>query len=320
MASLVYILLASYNGEKYIEKQLDSLISQTYTDWSLLIRDDGSKDDTVSIINKYIAKDIRIKLIDEHGSNKGQGACQNFARLMEVAVAQEAPFIMFCDQDDYWFANKIELMLNKMTDSGSSMLYSDFLYADKKLNTLPSSIQKSKSPFLFPFFKSLIVQNQVYGCTMMISSELAKRCLPIPKVAENHDYWISLVAAGINVKIYHLKVALMLYRQHENNVTGSFRDHYISARAKRFFLNFDILKGRELKKILMLKVLYEQLNGDLNSENKKLLGGFFRCLEKSKSSIVFYCIKNKIKRQSFVSTIVYFMVLCTLDKPKFLNK
>jgi rhamnosyltransferase len=267
-----------------------------------------------------MTKDTRIKLIDEHDQNKGKGACQNFARLMEVAVAEEAPFILFCDQDDYWFANKIELMFKKMMDSGSSMLYSDFLYADEKLNPLPSSIQASKSPFLFPFFKSLIVQNQVYGCTMMLSGALAKRCLPIPKVAENHDYWISLVASGINVKIYHLKEALMLYRQHENNVTGSFRDHYVSARVKRFFLNFDVLKRREIKKILMLKVLSEQLNAELNSENKKLLEGFFKSLEKSKSSIVLYCIKNKIKRQSFISTIVYFLVLCTLDKPKFLNK
>jgi rhamnosyltransferase len=320
MASLVYILLASYNGEKYIEKQLDSLISQTYTDWSLLIRDDGSEDETVSIIKKYMTKDTRIKLIDEHDQNKGKGACQNFARLMEVAVAEEAPFILFCDQDDYWFANKIDLMFKKMIKSGCSMLYSDFLYADDKLNALPGSIQKSKSPFLFPFFKTLIVQNQVYGCTMIISGALAKRCLPIPKVAENHDYWISLVASGVNVKIYHLKKGLMLYRQHENNVTGSFKDHYVSARIKRLFMHFNILKIREIKKILMLSALYEQLNNDLATDNKKLLEGFFKSLEKSKSSIIFYCIKNNIKRQSFISTIVYFLILYTMDKQKFLTK
>lgn len=316
MDSLVYILLASYNGEKYIEKQLDSIISQTYTNWRLLIRDDGSNDNTISIIEKYIAKDDRIILIDKIDSNKGNGSCQNFHNLLKAATLNDASLIMFCDQDDYWFTNKIEFMLTKMIGTSSDMIYSDFLFSDEKLNELPAEIQKSKSPFIFPFFKSLIVQNQVYGCTMMINGELAKKSLPIPEIAENHDYWITLVAAGTNAKIYHLKEALMLYRQHDNNVTGSFKDHYIIPRIKRLLFSFENLKKIELKKILMLRKLYEQLNNELALNNKKLLAGYLNSLKKGRMKIISYCIKNKIKRQSFFSTIVYLIVLLNLNKSK----
>lgn len=315
MESLVYILLASYNGAQYIEKQLDSIIAQTHTNWCLLIRDDGSTDSTLSIIKKYENSDDRIKIIDEDKAAKGNGACQNFAHLMEAAVAQKASFIQFCDQDDYWFPNKVELMLKTIITTKSSMVYSDFLYADEKLNKLTESVQKAKSSFAFPSFKNGIVQNHVYGCTMMIEGSLAKICLPIPEVAENHDYWIALVASGIGAKIYHLEESLMLYRQHSNNVTGSFKDHYILPRIERFLFRSSILRKNELKKIDMLKGLGEQLNEKLTVTNKSLLDGFFNALKKGNISIILYCMQNKIKRHSFISTVVYFITLCNLPKP-----
>lgn len=320
MESLVYILLASYNGEKYIETQLKSLLSQTHTNWCLLIRDDGSTDCTLEIIEKYIKKDARIKIIDEIDLNRGKGACQNFHSLIKVAVAQEASFILFCDQDDYWFPNKIEQLLNNIVRTNSAMVYSDFLYADEKLNELPAPIQKKKSSFRFPLFKNLIVQNNVYGCTMMITGELAKKCLPIPSVAENHDYWILLVTSGINAKIYHLKESLMLYRQHENNVTGSFKDHHNLARYKRVIFKFEDLTKKEFEKILMLDRFYKELKEVLAFENKDLLEGYLKALKKSKMSIIFYCFKHKIKRQSFLSTFIYFCILFNLNKQKLFSK
>ena len=316
----VYIILACYNGGKYIEKQLDSIIAQTHTNWRLLVRDDGSADNTVSIVKNYIQRDDRIMLVDEAGVNQGQGACQNFSALMKEAVGAEATIIMFCDQDDFWYPNKIELMLNSITSTGSDMVYSDFQFADEALNLLPEDIQKAKSPFMFPSFKSLLVQNQVYGCTMMVRGDLVKLCLPIPRVAENHDYWVSLVASGLAAKIHHLKEPLMLYRQHGNNVTGSFKDHYALPRIKRFLYKFDSLKDRELKKILMLKALYQQHANSLEAGNKILLEGYFDAFKKGRIGFIRYCIKNKIKRQSFLSTIVYFIVLGNLDKTKIFNR
>jgi len=316
MDSPVYIVLASYNGANYIETQLDSIINQTYTDWKLLIRDDGSTDATINIIKKYVQKDSRIELIDENSILKGNGAGQNFGALLSVAASRDATMIMFCDQDDFWFPIKVETMRSAMVTTKSAMVYSNFLYSDEHLNELPDVVQKAKSPYLFPFFKTTMVQNHVYGCTMMISGDLAKLCLPIPQVAENHDYWIALVASGVDVKIHHLSKPLMHYRQHANNVTGNVKDHQKLNRINRFLFSFDHLRQVQVKKNLMLGALYEQLGAHLKPDNKILLMGYLDALNKHSLSIVSYCIKHGIKRQSFVSTIVLYVLLSNVSQSK----
>jgi rhamnosyltransferase len=317
MESLVYILLASYNGEKYIETQLESLLSQTYTNWCLLIRDDGSTDCTLEIIEKYIKRDARIKLVDENNLNRGKGACQNFHNLIKVAVARKAPFILFCDQDDYWFPDKVEKMMNAIDKSQKpTMLYSSFFYADSNLKKLPKHVQEIKSSFLKPTFKRVIVQNTVYGCTMMINYQLAEKCLPIPLEAENHDYWISLVATGIGAKIDHLDMPLMLYRQHDNNVSGNYNDHRNLSRIKRVFMNWNSMKKVQWEKIKMINIIAEQLKNELLPKNLELLQGYLNVIKCNNIRLIRFCIKYGIKRHSFLSTIVFYFVLCNLPKVK----
>ena len=151
---------------------------------------------------------------------------------------------------------------------------------------------------------------------MMIDGELAKKCLPIPVAAENHDYWITLVASGTNAQIFHLQQPLMLYRQHSSNVTGSVKDHYIVPRIKRFLFSFDRLKKNERRKVLMLESLYTHLDQDLAPQNRELLKGYLSVLEKSWTQIVRFCIQHKIKRQSVLSTVVLYTVLSKLYQSK----
>lgn len=312
---LIYILLACYNGEKYIEKQLDSIVAQSYTNWVLLIRDDNSSDSTLEIIESFNEKDKRVRIIQDKIQSEVKGACQNFARLLDVAVLEEASFIMFADQDDYWFPDKIEKMINGIDkDLVPAMLYSDFLYADHNLKELPKKIQNIRETFSFPSFNSLIVQNTVYGCTMMINYTLAKKCIMIPQEAENHDYWIALVASGVGANIKHLEIPLMLYRQHGNNVSGNYHDHHYISRFKRLFTNWVGLKKVEFRRIKMLIVFLRQLNNELLPDNLKLLTGYLERLNGNRIAFVQYCVKNKIKRHSFVSTIVFYLVLINLSK------
>lgn len=318
---LIYILLACYNGKKYIEMQLDSIAAQSYTNWVLLIRDDNSSDNTLEIIESFSRKDKRVRIIQDEINSEVKGACQNFARLLNVAVLEEAAFIMFADQDDYWFSDKIEKMINGIDkELAPAMLYSDFLYADDNLNELSQNVQNIKETFYFPSFNRLIVQNTVYGCTMMINYTLAKKCIIIPQEAENHDYWIALVASGVGANIKHLEIPLMLYRQHGNNVSGNYRDHHYISRLKRLFTNWEGLGKVELRKIKMLIVFIKQLNNELLPDNFKLLKGYLESLTKNKIAFVRYCIKNKIKRHSFVSTIVFYLVLINLSKSDLINK
>ena len=103
------ILLATYNGEKFLKEQINSLLDQSYKNWKLLIRDDMSTDCTMAILSDYISKyPDKIKLLK---SNKRLGPCQSFNYLLQKS---DSDYVMFCDQDDIWLPEKIELSLKKM--------------------------------------------------------------------------------------------------------------------------------------------------------------------------------------------------------------
>ena len=105
----IEILMATYNGEKYISEQINSIINQTYKNWKLLIRDDGSKDETLEILKEYEKKDKRINILRDTKGNLG--FVKNFEELLKNSSEE---FIMFSDQDDYWLENKIELYINEL--------------------------------------------------------------------------------------------------------------------------------------------------------------------------------------------------------------
>ena len=106
----ISICMATYNGEKYLKEQLDSILAQVNTDWKLLIRDDGSEDSTIEIIEDYAEKyPDKIELTTD--SFGRLGPCMSFSRLLDLA---DAEYIMFCDQDDVWLSNKIALTLGAM--------------------------------------------------------------------------------------------------------------------------------------------------------------------------------------------------------------
>src|SRR4051812_26160593 len=113
---LITILMATYNGERYLEQQLDSLLNQTYTHWEMLIRDDGSTDGTLRIIERYKNKHANISYIVNQTDKKG--ACLNFAALFASVVKDDkVKYVMFCDQDDIWKPQKIEMSVVAMLDT-----------------------------------------------------------------------------------------------------------------------------------------------------------------------------------------------------------
>ena len=116
MKPKIDILMATYNGGKYVEEQLKSIISQSYENWNLVIRDDGSGDNTLKILNEYSKSDKRIHIILD---NKGNlGLVKNFEELMKRSTEE---YIMFSDQDDVWVDNKINILLQKMLEIEKKM-------------------------------------------------------------------------------------------------------------------------------------------------------------------------------------------------------
>ena len=221
----VAILLATYNGEKYIKEQLDSIIGQSFSDWHLLIHDDGSKDETVKIIKEYEEKfPEKISILE--GAPQG-GAKKNFFYLMKNV---DAPYIMFADQDDVWLKDKVKLSVEKMLEAekeiGSDkpiLVFADLKVVDEKLEVISESMNKFQS--LDPKRvkpENLMIQNVVTGCTSLINKKLlelsVKEC-DLSKVIM-HDWWYALIAAEFG-KVSYLDEAVILYRQHGDNSVGA---------------------------------------------------------------------------------------------------
>jgi glycosyltransferase involved in cell wall biosynthesis len=225
MPYTIDILLATYNGGKYLREQLDSIIDQSNVNWRLIIRDDGSSDDTIAIINEYQKHwPGRISLLNSNG--KALGAVGNFSLLLESSTAD---YVMLCDQDDVWLPDKIDSTLEKIrsleNDYGHDtplLVYTDLCVVDEKLLPVADSMWRYQqlNPFNGSRLNRLLLHNIPTGCTMMINRRLRELASPVPAEACMHDWWISLVAAAFG-KSDIIFEPTVRYRQHDSNFVGA---------------------------------------------------------------------------------------------------
>jgi glycosyltransferase involved in cell wall biosynthesis len=251
---MIDILLATYNGEKYLNQQIDSILAQTCQDWQLLIRDDCSSDNTTGIIKNYTSKfPDKIRFIED--CKRHLGLAQNFAALLKSA---QSNYIMFCDQDDVWLPNKIELTLNAMKEAEQNspglplLVHTDLRLVDETLKTVAQSFWELNkiSPQDDCRLKKIIYRNVVTGCTMMINKKAKDISAPIPKQARLHDWWIAVNVAK-NGRIIHIPVQTILYRQHSGNIIGARKYRKLSAvfstktlnGIRNLFSDYRLMKG-----------------------------------------------------------------------------
>lgn len=215
----VLILMSTYNGEKYIEEQLKSIQKQNYSNQMLMIRDDGSTDGTLEIIQNYQKRDMDICLL----SGENLGVCESYFALLKAAN-KKADYYALADQDDYWLPDKISAAVQKIereVDKKNPILYAgNKILVDEKLNRIHSKVTYLSE--YVPSFGNALVQNICTGCTCVINQALLSLiCAHIPKEKViMHDWWIYLVASAFGTVIYD-KDSYILYRQHKNNVHGT---------------------------------------------------------------------------------------------------
>lgn len=220
----VDILLATWNGEPFLAQQLESLLSQTFVDWRLILRDDNSTDGTQTIISDYAVKlGARLSVVENSEGNLG--AKENFSALMGKVTA---PYAMYCDQDDVWLPSKIEHYLAgihelelKYGRDTPLLLFGDLTATDDSLNVIAPSLWKYKNvnPTRETKLSRLLLRNIVTGCACIMNQSLVQLAKPIPNEARMHDAWVALVAASCG-RLAWLNEPLVLYRQHGRNVVG----------------------------------------------------------------------------------------------------
>ena len=206
----ICILLSTYNGEKYIEEQLNSLLEQEGVEISILVRDDGSNDRTTEILSKWQTEG---KLKWYSGENLR--SARSFLNLLQTAP--DCDFYAFCDQDDVWDCDKLKIAISKLSGLKNPALYcSNTMLVDYDLNEIGCSKKINR----FNFIASLI-SNPVTGCTAVFNKELKDlACLFTPSYIDMHDWWIYRICMAVGGVLVFDEQPHIRYRQHGGNVIG----------------------------------------------------------------------------------------------------
>ena len=216
----VTILLSTYNGEQFLAEQIESIQAQTYRDWQLLIRDDGSSDRTRAIIEDFCRQDSRISFINpEHHENLG--VIKSFHSLLKY---QDSDFYFFSDQDDVWLPDKLAIQLaaaEKYDASLPLLVYTDLKVVDQELNIVHESMIRTQSDHANTELIQELTENTVTGGVSMINRALADLWTGQEEhELLMHDWYLGLLAAAFGNLVYIDKPG-ELYRQHSNNVLGA---------------------------------------------------------------------------------------------------
>lgn len=254
---LISIAMATYNGEKYLEKQIKSIYSQTYTNIEVIVTDDGSSDGTVRILEQYSKSHGLKYFVNE----RNLGFVKNFEKVVSLC---RGDYIALSDQDDIWLPTKLSTLMKyigenilacsdaKLIDSNDDIISESFFdYGNKNRN-----IQLT--------FSDLVIRNYVTGCTVLMKREILKKAHPIPSSIDYHDWWYGIIASTMGGVYVHPE-PLILYRQHEGNHTGAYKSKNVSISIfskMALIINKNHIQKRKLagKRIVERLKIYRNIN------------------------------------------------------------
>ncbi len=245
------VLLSTYQGERFLREQLDSLLRQSWENLEILARDDGSTDGTVGILREYEGKCGRLRVYPEENI----GVTKSFFSLLERS---DADYVAFCDQDDVWLEDKLEAAIARLEPERGPALYcGGKILTDASLRLLPKQDVSRKRPG----FGNAVVECICTGCTAVMNRSLAQIMKErIPEYAILHDWWAYLVASYVGKVIYDPE-AHILYRQHGDNVVGAKGGFFGELRLKAAYLRKN--KGKLRRQLSEFARLYR---GDVEKD------------------------------------------------------
>lgn len=292
------VILSAYNGEKYIQEQLESILSQTYKNIEIVVRDDGSKDNTIQIVEQYINKGKNIRLI----KGKNLGFVKSFFELLKLV---EADYYAYCDQDDIWKKDKIErayLGLSKLDDTKPNLFFSNSDYYDMEMNFVAHG-EKEK---VYNFRNSL-VECVTQGMAMCINKKARDMIVKnIPEKCTFHDQWTYMLCSAFG-ELYYDDKSLVKYRRHTKAVTAEGKS-FIELQIWRIK---KILFGNMLKTIKeQIKEFYKIYGEELKEEDKKIIKLFVNEKYSFTNSIKKCFYPKRFRRKIVDEILLRIMFLC----------
>ena len=293
---LVSIALCTYNGERFLKKQIDSLLNQTYSNLQIIICDDASQNNTKAIIDSYA--DQRLSKIF---NQKNIGYIKNFEQAIGLC---NGGFIALCDQDDIWKPHKIETMLNNIKDAW--LLFSDSELIDEDDNYLGKNISDLRNLYNCNTLPGYVWSNCVWGHTIFMNRNLTDYALPVPEGAK-HDIWLGFTAACLR-KIKYLDEPLTLYRQHATTQTITVPVKVIARDQNKKYLDYI----EKLKWIKCMKDFVPNPEIDFFNELYKLYGDLHKT---NRIKLFTFLLKNRKKifsfrRKSYLSQLNEIRKIC----------
>ena len=298
---MISVVMATYNGAKYLEAQLTSILAQTYSNIEVVIVDDASTDETIAIINKYLQLHANISL---YCNEYNLGYIKTFEKGMILA---KGAFIALSDQDDIWQLNKLAVLFESM--NGYELVYSNSLLVDEHGNSTGKKMSDIKNQIHYTDCLMYTIGAWAPGHAMLFKKELVNRCMPFPTVV-THDFWLGFVAA-CKGEVHYVDLPLVHYRQHASNAIGANTHAYQKSKPTTAQ---KLIKARSRMQVLFEKCpehlpqkkVLEQINKSyqtyslVNNLNRMLL--FFRYRNlilayKKKSAIMklLFCLKTFFK-------------------------
>lgn len=214
---MLSIAMATYNGERFLREQLDSILAQTVTDFEVIVCDDCSTDCTVAILEEYARLDKRFNI---YKNTHNLGFKKNFEQVIMLC---KGDYIALCDQDDIWYPDHLELLLKNIGDC--VMCCGDSDIVDNNNVSLKKRLSDTERVRVLPedthklLYRELLNTSPFQGAAMLLKKDFVQQCLPIPYDVKFHDSWICACACATGDMVYLLNTAVVRYRQHGDNVT-----------------------------------------------------------------------------------------------------
>lgn len=205
---MISVAMATFNGEKYLERQLESVLLNLSPDDEVVVSDDGSTDSTLHIIKAL--NDKRMKVI----RGPGQGVVKNFENAIKNC---RGDYIFLCDQDDYWYPNKVQKVCHIFAETDCDLVEHNAIIVHEDGEIMYSSFFEYRR--IRKGVLNNIIRNTYHGCLMAFRKELVNRIVPFPATGCLHDQWIGVLADYYG-NVYFFDEILMEYRRHGQNVSS----------------------------------------------------------------------------------------------------